>query len=58
MERRPRIEIEGGWYNVYNRVSSGDPIFADPDEAIEFLDIVRDVKQRDGWTVIAWCLMS
>jgi REP element-mobilizing transposase RayT len=58
MVREPRIEIEGGWYHIYNRVSSGEPIFADPDEAIEFLEIVRHVKQRDGWTVIAWCLMS
>jgi REP element-mobilizing transposase RayT len=54
----PRIEIEGGWFHVYNRVSSGEPIFADPDVAIEFVEIVRDVKNRDGWTVIAWCLMS
>jgi REP element-mobilizing transposase RayT len=50
--------VEGGWYHVHNRVSSGEPIFADVNEAIEFVEIVRDVKKRDGWTVIAWCLMS
>jgi len=58
MARRPRIVVEGGLYHVYNRISSGEPIFADPNEAIEFIEIVRDVKKRDGWTVFAWCLMS
>jgi len=58
MVRRPRVEVAGGWYHVYNRVASGEPVFADPNEAVEFVDIVRDVKRRDGWTVIAWCLMS
>ena len=58
MARRPRIIVEGGLYHVYNRVSSGEPVFADPNEAIEFIEIVRDVKKRDGWTVFAWCLMS
>ena len=27
MARRPRVVIEGGLYHVYNRVSSGEPIF-------------------------------
>ena len=58
MARRPRVVVEGGLYHVYNRVSSGEPIFADPNEAVEFIEIVRDVKKRDGWTVIAWCVMS
>ena len=58
MARRPGIVVEGGWYHVCNRVASGESIFADPNEAIEFVEIVRDVKKRDGWTVIAWCLMS
>ena len=58
MVRRPRIVVEGGWYHVYNRVSSGEQIFAEPNEAIEFVEIIRDVKKRDGWTVIAWALLS
>jgi REP element-mobilizing transposase RayT len=58
MARRPRVVIEGGLYHVYNRVSSGEHIFADPEEAMEFIEIVRDVKKRDGWTVFAWCVMS
>jgi len=58
MVRRPRVEIEGGLYHVYNRVASGETIFADPNEAIEFIETIRDTKKRDGWTVLAWCVMS
>jgi hypothetical protein len=31
MARRPRIVVEGGLYHVYNRVASGEPVFADPE---------------------------
>jgi putative transposase len=58
MARRPRIVIEGALYHVYNRVSSEEDIFADPEEAIELVEIVRDIKKRDGWTIFAWCVMS
>ena len=58
MPRRLRVEIEGGVYHVSNRVSSGEHVFADPDEADRFVELVRSVKARDGWTVFAWCLMS
>jgi len=43
---------------VYNRVASGEPIFSDPEEAIEFIETIRETKTRDGWTVLAWCVMS
>lgn len=58
MVRRARIEIEGGLYHVYNRVASGEPIFSDPDEAVEFIENIRETKQRDGWTILAWSVMS
>lgn len=58
MVRRRRIEIEGGLYHVYNRVASGEPVFSDPEEAVEFIEIVRETKKRDGWTILAWCVMS
>ena len=58
MVRRPRVEIEGGLCHVYNRVASGEPVFADPEEAVEFIEIIRETKTRDGWTVLAWCVMS
>jgi len=54
MVRRPRVEIEGGLYHVYNRVASGEPIFADPNETVEFIETIGETKRRDGWTVLAW----
>jgi REP element-mobilizing transposase RayT len=56
--RKARVEIEGGLYHVYNRVASGEPIFADPEEAVEFIETIRETKTRDGWTMLAWCVMS
>jgi REP element-mobilizing transposase RayT len=43
---------------VYNRVASGETIFSDPEEAVEFIETIRETKMRDGWTVLAWCVMS
>ena len=58
MVRRPRVVVEGGLYHVYNRIASGEPVFADPEESIDFIDTIREIKQRDGWKVLAWCVMS
>ncbi|MCG6963195.1 MAG: transposase, partial [Acidobacteria bacterium] len=58
MARRERVVIEGGVYRVYNRVGSGERVFDDPEEAARFVDLMREVKERDGWTVFAWCLMA
>ena len=58
MPRSPRVFVEGGIYHVYNRFASGEPVFADPEEALEFIELLRYVKQQDGWTIFAWVLMS
>jgi REP element-mobilizing transposase RayT len=58
MVRRARVEVEGGLYHAYNRVASGEPVFSEPEEAIEFIELIRETKARDGWTVLAWCVMS
>ena len=58
MPRAPRVLIEGGLYHVYNRFARGEEVFADPEEAIEFLDLLRDLKQRDDLQVFAWSLLS
>lgn len=58
MPRVPRVFVEGGIYHVYNRFASGEEVFADPEAAMEFIELLRFVKQRDGWTVFAWALMS
>ena len=58
MPRNLRVFVEGGIYHVYNRFASGEPVFVDPEEALEFIELLRYVKQRDEWTVFAWVLMS
>ena len=58
MPRKLRMFVEGGVYHVYCRVSRGDGVFLDEVEAESFLEIVREVKQRDAFIVYAWCLMS
>lgn len=58
MARRARVVVEGGLYHVYNRISSGEGVFADPDEASAFIEIIRGIKKRDGWTVFAWAVLS
>jgi putative transposase len=58
MARGLRCFVEGGIYHVYNRFSSGEPVFADREEALEFIELLRYIKKRDGWTVFAWVLMS
>ena len=39
------------------RAGGGLMLLAHLAEAMEFIGIVRDVKKRDGWTVLAWCVM-
>ena len=58
MPRALRNLIEGGLYHVYNRFARGEEVFSDPEEAIEFLDLLRDLKQRDDLQVFAWSLLS
>jgi hypothetical protein len=52
------VVIEGGLYHVYNRFARGEDVFADPEEAVAFVELLREVKQRDGLTVFAWALLS
>ena len=58
MPRKPRVDVEGGVYHVYNRVASGEPVFSDHSVALDFVERIRSVKIRDGWTVFGWCLMT
>ena len=39
-----RVLVEGGLYHVYSRYARCEEVFADPEEAIEFLDLLRDLK--------------
>jgi hypothetical protein len=49
MPRNPRVFVEGGLYHVYNRFARGEGVFADPEEAVEFVELLREVKGRDGF---------
>jgi len=57
MPRNVRVDVEGGLYHVYNRVGQGQRPFTDEVEAVVFLDLLREVKKRDGLVVFAWCLL-
>ena len=58
MPRALRIIVEGGLYHVYNRLARGESVFSDPEEAVEFLDLLRDLKQRDDLQIFAWSLLG
>ena len=58
MPRVPRVFVEGGIDHVYTRVTRGERVFADDGEAERLVDVMREVKQRDGLVVLAWCVMS
>jgi putative transposase len=56
--RRARSFVDGGIYHVYCRISRGEPVFGDKGEAARFVGIVADVKRRDDFAVLAWCVMA
>lgn len=58
MVRGRRVMIEGGLYHVYNRFARGEGVFSDPAEAVEFAELLREVKERDGLAVFAWAILS
>lgn len=57
MPRRPRVFIAGAIYHVYCRTARHEPILADAREAQALLEILRDVRNRDGFAIFAWSLM-
>jgi len=58
LPRAPRYFIDGAFYHVYGRIARGEMIFSDRGEASRFVEVIREVKKRDGLTVLAWCLMG
>ena len=58
MARKPRLFVPGATYHVYCRVARGEFVFDDPDEAEEFVEKVRAIRDADGWRIFAWCLMG
>ncbi len=57
MPRRPRVFVEGMVYHVYNRVGRGEAPFKLEDEAQRLWGLLHDVRERDGLSVYAWCIM-
>jgi REP element-mobilizing transposase RayT len=58
MPRHPRLFLPGGTYHVFCRVARGEFVFDDQDEALEFIEKLREVRDLDSWTIFAWCLMG
>ena len=57
MPRMPRRFEEGRVYHVYNRFSRGEPIFEETVEVGRFLDLLSEVKQTDGFALLAFCIL-
>jgi putative transposase len=58
MPRKPRLFVSGATYHVYCRVARGEFVFENPDNAEAFIETLRDVRDRDGLSILAWCLMT
>ncbi len=58
MPRAPRYFVDGACYHVYGRMARGEMIFSERGEAARVVDVIREVKRRDGLTVLAWCVMG
>jgi len=58
MPRKPRLLVSGATYHVYCRVARGEFVFNDRNEAAEFIEIVRKVRDLDSWHILAFCLMA
>lgn len=58
MPRRLRVLANDTMYHVYARVSRREGIFAQEGEPEAFVELLRDVKARDGLRILAWCLMT
>ncbi len=46
MPRALRVQIEGGLGHAYNRFARGEEAYADPSEAVEFIELLRGLKER------------
>lgn len=58
MPRKPRLFVPGATYHVYCRVARGEFVFDGPANCEMFIETLRDVRDRDELSILAWCLMS
>lgn len=54
----PVVPTPGGFLHVTNHVADGEHPFLEPDEVESFVERILAARQRDRFTVFAWCLMS
>jgi REP element-mobilizing transposase RayT len=58
MPRKVRLFVPGATYHVYCRNARGEFVFENPDNVEAFIETLCDVRDRDGLSILAWCLMS
>jgi REP element-mobilizing transposase RayT len=58
MARQLRLQIEDGIYHVYHRGNARQSIFHDDRDRIRYLRALREARDRCGWSVLTYCLMS
>ena len=56
--RNPRQFVPRATYHVHCRVARGEDVFDSDEEAIGFVDVLRRVRDLNGLTILAWCLMA
>ena len=58
MGRRARIFASGGAYHFTARAVAGEPLFVTAFDFLAMLSLLRDVRSRFDWRILAWCLMN
>jgi len=58
MARKPRIEFEGGFYHVITRGNQRQKVFLDERDFLKYLEFLSDYKDRYGFWIYAYVLMS
>lgn len=58
MARKPRIEFEGGFYHVITRGNQRQRVFLDEKDFSKYLEFLSDYKERYGFWIYAYVLMS
>lgn len=58
MPRSPRKKSGTGIYHIMQRGADRRIIFSDDEDCIKFLNILKDVKEKSGFKLYAYCLMG
>ncbi|HPU01294.1 MAG: transposase [Firmicutes bacterium] len=58
MPRKNRIISSSRIYHVVSRGIDKNPIFIDPDDYNQFINILRKIRQNKPFTIYAYCLMN